>query len=194
MIAIGPLRALPRGKNLAMPSLPLTGEFIRSLTDRCNRRRTEPASGGACAFAPWRLILVHLGPFRAASRGVRQFPPGSLTPNSVSAEHDRRQSALSGIDEILNGHPLASFSAAHLELLGLMFAYWREAEVEGAIRWPRTARRAFILGRRIPRARRSRSKGDGSGQSLSRGSRPRAGVHIAGACRRRRGCDQAIRR
>jgi hypothetical protein len=23
---------------------------------------------------------------------------------------------------------------------------------------------------------------------------PRAGVHIAGACRRRRGCDQAIRR
>jgi hypothetical protein len=52
----------------------------------------------------------------------------------VSAEHDRRQSALSGIDEILDGHPLASFSASHLELLELMLAYWREAEVEGAIR------------------------------------------------------------
>ena len=33
-----------------------------------------------------------------------------------------------------DGHPLASFSAAHLALLGLMFAYWRETEVEGAIR------------------------------------------------------------
>ena len=52
----------------------------------------------------------------------------------VGVEHDRGQSALSGIDEILDGHPLASFSAAHLELLGLMLAYWREAEVEGAIR------------------------------------------------------------
>ena len=54
----------------------------------------------------------------------------------VGAEHDRRRSALSGIDEILDGYPLASFSAAHLELLGLMLAYWREAEVEGAIRPP----------------------------------------------------------
>jgi hypothetical protein len=52
----------------------------------------------------------------------------------VGAEHDRRQSALNGIDEILDGHPLGSFSAAHLELLELMLAYWREAEVEGAIR------------------------------------------------------------
>jgi hypothetical protein len=52
----------------------------------------------------------------------------------VQAEHDRRKSALHGIDEILNGNPLPSFSAAHLELLELMFAYWREAEVEGTIR------------------------------------------------------------
>jgi hypothetical protein len=38
----------------------------------------------------------------------------------VGVEHDRGQSALSGIDEILDGHPLASFSAAHLALLGLI--------------------------------------------------------------------------
>jgi hypothetical protein len=51
-------------------------------------------------------------------------------------EHERRRSALQNIDEILNWQPLASFSATHLELLGSMIAYWREAEVEGEIRAP----------------------------------------------------------
>jgi alkylation response protein AidB-like acyl-CoA dehydrogenase len=55
---------------------------------------------------------------------------------AVGTEYERRRSALSGIDEILDGQPLASFSAAHLKLLELMLAYWREAEVEGEIRPP----------------------------------------------------------
>src|SRR6516164_8051191 len=52
------------------------------------------------------------------------------------AEHQRRAHALEGIDEILEWRPLASFSARHLELLELLFAYWREAEVEGEVRAP----------------------------------------------------------
>jgi len=46
------------------------------------------------------------------------------------SEQERRQSSLEFIDEVLERHPLASFSAVHLELLELMMAYWREAEVE----------------------------------------------------------------
>ena len=51
-------------------------------------------------------------------------------------EHERRENALQSIDEILEWRPLASFSARHLELLELLFAYWREAEVEGEVRAP----------------------------------------------------------
>jgi hypothetical protein len=50
------------------------------------------------------------------------------------SEHKRRQAALQGIDEILSWRPLASFSATHLEMLELLFAYWRELEVEGEVR------------------------------------------------------------
>ena len=46
------------------------------------------------------------------------------------SEQERRQLSLECIDEILDRHPFASFSAVHLELLELMMAYWREAEVE----------------------------------------------------------------
>ena len=46
------------------------------------------------------------------------------------SEQERRQSSLEFIDEVLDRHPLASFSAVHLELLELTMAYWREAEVE----------------------------------------------------------------
>jgi hypothetical protein len=46
------------------------------------------------------------------------------------SEQERRQSSLEFIDEVLDRHPLASFSAVHLESLELMIAYWREAEVE----------------------------------------------------------------
>jgi hypothetical protein len=51
-------------------------------------------------------------------------------------EHERRENALQSIDEVLEWRPLASFSARHLELLELLFAYWREAEVEGEVRAP----------------------------------------------------------
>ena len=51
-------------------------------------------------------------------------------------EHERRENALQSIEEILEWRPLASFSATHLDLLGLLFAYWREAEVEGEVRAP----------------------------------------------------------
>jgi hypothetical protein len=44
-------------------------------------------------------------------------------------EHERRESALQFIDEVLESRPLATFSATHLELLELLFAYWREIEV-----------------------------------------------------------------
>jgi hypothetical protein len=51
-------------------------------------------------------------------------------------EHERRENALQSIEEILEWRPLASFSARHLDLLELVFAYWREAEVEGEVRAP----------------------------------------------------------
>jgi len=50
-------------------------------------------------------------------------------------EHQRRADALEGIDQVLEWRTLASFSARHLELLELLFAYWREAEVEGRARF-----------------------------------------------------------
>jgi len=49
--------------------------------------------------------------------------------HAARGEHERRRSALQGIDEILNWRPLASFSE-------LLFAHWREAEVEGEVRAP----------------------------------------------------------
>ena len=52
------------------------------------------------------------------------------------AEHQRRAHALEGIDQVLEWRTLASFSARHLELLELLFAYWREAEVKGEVRAP----------------------------------------------------------
>ena len=44
-------------------------------------------------------------------------------------EMERRERAIEDIDEGLERRPLATFSAAHLELLDLLFAYWRELEV-----------------------------------------------------------------
>jgi hypothetical protein len=51
-------------------------------------------------------------------------------------EYQQRQIALRGIDDILEGRPLIQFSAAHLDLLELLFAYWRLLEVEGDPRRP----------------------------------------------------------
>jgi hypothetical protein len=43
-------------------------------------------------------------------------------------EYHQRERLLEHIDEILDWRPLASFPAAHLQLLELMIAYWREVE------------------------------------------------------------------
>jgi len=56
------------------------------------------------------------------------------------AEDQRRAHALEGIDEVLEWRPLASFSARHLELLELLFAYGREADVKGEVRLRRPTR------------------------------------------------------
>jgi hypothetical protein len=42
-----------------------------------------------------------------------------------------RLDALDAIDEILEWRSLTQFSAIHLGLLEVLFAYWRELEVEG---------------------------------------------------------------
>ncbi len=47
----------------------------------------------------------------------------------TGTEQQRRESALQFIDEILESRPLATFSATHLKLLEMLFAYWRETEV-----------------------------------------------------------------
>ena len=47
----------------------------------------------------------------------------------TGTEQQRRENALQFMDEVLESHPLATFSATHLELLELLFAYWRETEV-----------------------------------------------------------------
>jgi hypothetical protein len=41
----------------------------------------------------------------------------------TGTEQQRRESALQFIDEILEWRPLATFSATHLELLEMLFAY-----------------------------------------------------------------------
>lgn len=51
-------------------------------------------------------------------------------------EYAARQDALRGIDEILEQRPLIQFSATHLGLLELLFAYWRQLETEGDPRTP----------------------------------------------------------
>jgi hypothetical protein len=61
---------------------------------------------------------------------------GPNGPVKALSEYERRQTSLGTIDEILEWRPLIQFSAAHLELLELLFAYWRELEVEGNPRPP----------------------------------------------------------
>jgi hypothetical protein len=55
-------------------------------------------------------------------------------------EHQRRESALDTInEEILERRPLATFKADHLEFLEVLFAYWRELEVEAGAEEPDSA-------------------------------------------------------
>ena len=73
-------------------------------------------------FAAYRAFVEH---DRDHDRTI-----GTPSGSRRMSEQERRQSSLEFIDEVLDRHPLASFSAVHLELLELMMAYWREAEVE----------------------------------------------------------------
>jgi hypothetical protein len=57
-------------------------------------------------------------------------------PALSDAECEGRQLALYGIEEILEGQSLAAFSATHLDVLEMLFAYWRELEVDGELRAP----------------------------------------------------------
>src|SRR5262249_46993287 len=57
-------------------------------------------------------------------------------PQYQRPELERRRSMLEGVDEILDGHPLTSFSAVQLSLLELLVAYWRECEVEAGAPGP----------------------------------------------------------
>ena len=46
------------------------------------------------------------------------------------SEHERRDAIVDEIvEETLEGRPLRSFSATHLEVLALLVSYWRELEV-----------------------------------------------------------------
>ena len=61
--------------------------------------------------------------YRVCAERERESP-------SRREEHERRASALQGIDEILQWRPLSSFKAEHLEFLETLFANWRELEIE----------------------------------------------------------------
>jgi hypothetical protein len=60
----------------------------------------------------------------------------ALPPELIDAEREGRRSALHNINEILGWQPLTAFSAAHLDVLEMLFAYWRELEVDGEPRAP----------------------------------------------------------
>jgi hypothetical protein len=47
---------------------------------------------------------------------------------SGAGEYQQRERLIEYIDELLDWRPLSAFPAAHLNLLELMFAYWRELE------------------------------------------------------------------
>lgn len=51
-------------------------------------------------------------------------------PEYPVGELRRRQRALDEIKEHLDFRPLESFAAEHLEVLVLLFAYWRELEID----------------------------------------------------------------
>lgn len=66
----------------------------------------------------------------AARDRVHPLEIVTATGSRPMTEQERRESALDSIDEYLERRPLATFPAVQLELLELMVAYWREAEVE----------------------------------------------------------------
>lgn len=73
--------------------------------------------------------VLHQGLLRAASPQALHRLRSADGSAQAWRSSQRRESALKFIDEILERRPLATFSATHLELLELLFAYWRETEV-----------------------------------------------------------------
>jgi len=59
----------------------------------------------------------------------RIFREHAATPYGAN-EHERRRGSIQEIKEHLEFHPLEMFDSQHLAFLALLFAYWREMEVE----------------------------------------------------------------
>jgi hypothetical protein len=70
---------------------------------------------------------------RAIFDACAVFHEKTYTPEQ---DHAARVDALEMIEEVLDGKPLGSFSGQQLELLSLLYAYWREAEVESSAAEP----------------------------------------------------------
>jgi len=69
------------------------------------------------------------GARRASRRRLGGYAALAEEGAETGTEQQRRESSLQSIDEILERRPLAAFSATHLALLEMLFAYWRETEV-----------------------------------------------------------------
>jgi hypothetical protein len=70
-----------------------------------------------------RLLGCMIDAYRQCRAHERENP-------SQHSEQKRRELALVGIQECLEWHPLESFQAETLEFFGLLFGYWRVAELE----------------------------------------------------------------
>src|SRR5262249_125921 len=101
-------------------------------------QKSEPA----LASQPAAEILKFQRPDWALFRTVEGLQQRAGVPKSKLRRLGLKELADNGLDSGANVRVgkvdggLASFSARHLELLELLFAYWREAEVEGEVRAP----------------------------------------------------------
>ena len=126
-----------RDRSVALPQFSREGAYLR-------RAAAEGVGQAHCVHRPPPAIVTPEAMTKrmdAAFDGLRaaifeMYAAMVENDSRDGAEHQRRAHALEGIDEILEWRPLASFSARHLELLELLFAYWREAEIEGEVRAP----------------------------------------------------------
>jgi hypothetical protein len=67
-------------------------------------------------------------------RAYREY--AAQRPAGAGSEQQQRESALEGVQEILQWRPLETFKAEHLQFLELLIAYWRELEVEAGAPGP----------------------------------------------------------
>jgi len=75
-------------------------------------------------------VIADLGELRDCIIRTYRELQGHKLGEPRRSEQERRQSAIEGIQEVLEYRPLESFKAEHLEFLDLLVAYWRELEVE----------------------------------------------------------------